>query len=157
MGFDLEALIFLEDANGNPIGQQNELLYEPATDSPLLSYCFWSRVSVDGNLEATRRPVTGGTHKVIVPQQYIYTASIDNMFLKEVELNQNNLFNRSVRLRILTQLYAPRYGGPWRSGRVVKILKHAVGQSWREQSQENGIVQGSAIFWAEECIDGASQ
>lgn len=100
-GSDVDAAIFLEDAvTGLPSGIASVGRWQPGMDSPLLSYCFIESIVITANLETTLRPATGDPFKRHVPQQYGYTATVNNLYFLTSELDRTALFNRQSLLRI---------------------------------------------------------
>lgn len=151
-GFDLDVVIFQEDANGDPVGQNDETKYQPAIDNPLLTYCFWSKADINAALDSARRAVTGGYFKRIINEEYIYVATVSHMFFKEEELSAADLMNRQKRFRFMLQHHPANNGAPWKAGETAKVLKHTSNKSWKLEGTENGISKVSTTWWAEELI-----
>lgn len=150
-GTNIEVAIFEEDDNGNPIGMSNPEMYDPSTDTPILTYCFWQNVTINGELEMTRRPVTARPFKSIVTQEYEYDAQVRHFYFKKSEINRTKIFNRDAPLRIVMRAYDPSMiPAAGESIDENHVLKHARAKSFTVESQENEIAEANASFWAEE-------
>lgn len=103
---DVEALIFVNDADQKPVGMQVPPFYQ-ASDTPALKYAFFESISVEGVLEVAKRPVTGRKVKKIVAQQYDYETSVSTIYFKKEESDIENYFKRTTWLTIVFLLSNP--------------------------------------------------
>lgn len=91
-----QVFFFEEDPSGTPIGLADPLEFKPETDTPLFKPCLHEDTSISGQVETTRRPVTGRTVRKIVRQAFEYQASISYLYAdKETELLLLTLFART--------------------------------------------------------------
>lgn len=154
-GFDLDVAIFEEDDSGNPIGMSDPTKYVPDTDTPLFTYCFFQEATVNGELEATRRPVLGRSAKKIVADQYVYTCSVNSFFFLRREVDRTKVFHREQRLRIVMRYF--NLIREHEHNNYQYILVNAIAKNFTIGGSENDIHNASCTFWAEDVIEHSNE
>lgn len=151
-GLYTDVYIFLEDANGDPIGMADKTRMAN-TDTPLMLYCYWRNVNITQELQAERRPATGRSYLKIVSRPGVYVATIGHLeWLMEDEWDIN-VFNRENRFTVVIRDYDPgntRDGGI-DTGDEQRILYHSLPQNLDSKKREgNEFAQSNVTWWAEQ-------
>lgn len=151
-GNDLFAMVFKEDANGNPIGVSDANDPDPFTDSPIYTYCIVDTASISGSHAVTRRGSTGRKHRKLVGSDFEFECSVGNMYLRKEELDRENVFERNKRLSVyfvfLNYMRQPTTQKEWHR------LAHSLASSFNITSSENDLCKCSATIQAEEHMHG---
>jgi hypothetical protein len=145
-GLDVLVYVYYDDGNGNRLNGAGAA-FNPLTDQPLLEYCYFQNVEVLGSLNAERRPVTGRVKQRIVPLDYVYEARVAALYYKKSRELNADIFNREKVLQFELKCFDPGRTGNVTDQHTLSIVK---AKEFVVRSEENGIVQASATFWAEE-------
>jgi len=134
--------------NGLPLNMLDPYRYNPHTDIPLLSYCYWQTASVTPSSDLKRRPSTDRSLLEIIPDQYIFTCRITSMYCIQEEFCGIDLFNRRNRFLIVFSQFSDNART---RASDQHILYNSAAQTGEITFQENGITEiSSLIFGAED-------
>jgi hypothetical protein len=144
-GYDAFVYVYWNDADGNRINKNGGPWTE--TDGPLVPYCFFQNMTLDGNVPNVRRPVTGRPQKRLLVDIDEWELSVEHFYVSKVkELDPTTIFARDKILELVLKLQAPENLTDEDDHTLVPARRIACTVTGRE----NEVLVGTAKFAAEQ-------
>lgn len=144
-GLDAYVEVYYVDANNNRINKNGNPWV--LADGPLVNYCFFQNMNLDGQVPFIRRPVTGRPQKIIVVEIDEWELSVEHFYLGiQQELDPLVLFARDKKLELVCRLQALEDAAQIDLHTLVPAKRVACSVTGRE----NDVLTGTAKFASEQ-------